>query len=318
MQYRAQAAGMYRLLYRAFPPVYNPDRLWTERNTTYALMGCLSQYWITGDVEALTRAEAYFEMILEMSEITGAPLHPYNQHEDSGPSTPVSSPWMTGMLVEAFVQLYRTNGDERIVAWIARFCDWVVATGFYVNYEVPEFIGHRIPCYLVGATQQFPDLGGASADAEHCYDVAILLQKGAWAKQRLGQDSTQMQSVVYEQLFVADSASASTARVLCYSVVGGVPTSLLWATAITTVPAVGGLVEFPIPVTGIENTDAAGTYALMMVTSDWPQRLGSATGQAGYTTFISYGSVSIASPPATWPTSDTTYADVAMAVWCEY
>lgn len=205
MQYRAQAAGMYRLLYRAYPPTYSVERpLWTERNTTYALMGCLTQYWITGDTEALTRAEAYFTMVLGMSEITGAPLHPYNQHEDTGPSTPVSSPWMAGMMVEAFVQLYRTNGDERIVAWIARFCDWVVATGFYVNYDVPEFIGHRIPCYLVGATQQFPDLGGAAADSEHCYDVAIMLQKGIWAKQQLGQDSTTMQQVVYEQLYVAD------------------------------------------------------------------------------------------------------------------
>lgn len=118
--------------------------------------------------------------------------------------------------------------------------------------------------------------------------------------------------------FVADTASASTARVLCYSVVGGVPTTLLWATAIATVPAAGGTVEFAIPASGIGSTDAAGTYALMIVTSDWPQRLGSATGQAGYTTYVSYGSVSIASPPATWPTSDTTYADVAMAVWCEY
>lgn len=205
MQYRAQAAGMYRLLYRAYPPIYNTERpLWTERNTTYALMGCLSQYWITGEQVALERAEAYFEMVLGMSEATGAALHPFSQHEGTGSSTLVASPWMAGMMVDAFIQLYRTNGDERIVAWIARFCDWVVATGFYVNYEVPEFIGHRIPSYLVGQSQQFPDAAGPAADSEHCYDVAIMLQKGLWAKQRLGQDGTQMQAVVYEQLYVAD------------------------------------------------------------------------------------------------------------------
>lgn len=205
MRYRAHAAGMYNMVYRVFPPTYSEDMaLWTERNCNYALQACLVQYWLTGDTVALSRAEAYFEMLIGMAAGSGAPLHPHGQHEGTGISTPVSSPWMTGMLVETLIQLYRTNEDTRILEWIARYCDFVVDRAFYVNYEVAGAIGHRIPAYLVGTSVYYADPGGAGPDAEHCYDVAILLQKGIWAKQLLGQDTTEMQQVVFEQLTVAE------------------------------------------------------------------------------------------------------------------
>lgn len=203
-RYRPQAAGLYRQALASFPITYSPGAaLWTERNMNYAIQACLAQYWITGDAEALENAEAYFATLVSMATATGAPLHPHSQHEGTSISTPITSPWMGALLVETLIQLFRTNGDEAIVSWIARYCDFIVANAFYVNNEAPEFLGLRVPAYLVGNGIYYPDAGGPFGDSEHSYDVAIMLQKGIWAKQRLSQSTAAMQAIVDEQLVVA-------------------------------------------------------------------------------------------------------------------
>ena len=212
-QFRPKAAGLYRQALASFPIAYSPGAaLWTERNMNYAIQACLAQYWITGDGEALANAEAYFETLVTMSAATGAPLHPHSQHEGTSISTPVTSPWMTALLVETLIQLYRTNGDDRIVEWIARYCDFILANGFYVNNEVAGFLGLRVPAYLVGATAQFQEAGGPYDSSEHSYDVGIMLLKGIWAKQQLEEDVTAMQAMATEQFVVAEAVFRSWTR----------------------------------------------------------------------------------------------------------
>lgn len=202
--YRPQAAGLYRQALASFPIAYSAGAaLWTERNMNYAIQACLAQYWITGDPAARANAEAYFGTLVTMSTTTGAPLHPHSQHEGTSISTPITSPWMGAMLVDTLLQLYRTNGDEDIVAWIARYCDFIVTNGFYVNSEAPAFLGLRVPAYLAGVGITYPDAGGPYGDAEHAYDVAIMLQKGMWAKGLLEQDTSAMQTIITELLTVA-------------------------------------------------------------------------------------------------------------------
>ena len=202
--YRELAGGLYRQALASFPAPYTVGAaLWTERNVNYAMQACLAQYWITGDPVALGHAEEYFETLVTMATTSGAPLHPHSQHEGTSISVPVSSPWMAALLVETLMQLYRTNGDGRIVTWIARYCDFLSDNAFYINNEAPEFLGLRVPAYLVGVGYRDSDAGGPYGDSEHCYDIAILLQKGVWAKTVLGQSTTALLSLINEQLTIA-------------------------------------------------------------------------------------------------------------------
>lgn len=119
--------------------------------------------------------------------------------------------------------------------------------------------------------------------------------------------------------FVAESSQQpSAARVYCYSIVGWLPRALLWATPLAPIPGTGGEVEFDLPTEGLESTDEAGIYALAVALDDFPQRFATFVGQTGKTTFVSYGSLFINPPPATFPTTDTTYQDIALAVAAEY
>lgn len=201
--YRARAVAIYNqsLVYQ--PNTYSSGQgLWTERNVAAGITNCLALYWITGNTTYLTAAEAYGAMILGMSAASGAPLHPHSQHEGSGISTPITSMWMGAFLVEAMLQLYRTNGNEALVTWIARYADFCVANGFYTATgsagqmaNGQSIDGLQLPYYLVGVTTSYSE-GGYEADMEHAYDVSNMLQKGIWAKQRLSESTTAMQAIV--------------------------------------------------------------------------------------------------------------------------
>lgn len=204
--YRPLAQGLYNQARASFPIAYSPAAaLWTERNLNYAIQACLAKYWIFGDESALTAAEAYFDTLVQMSTLTGAPLHPHSQHEGTSIATPITSPWMSALLVETLLQLFRTNGNEAIVEWIARYCDFIVAHGFYQNTEIPEVLGLRVPAYLAGSVITYPDAGGPFGDSEHSYDVGIMLFKGIWAKLRMGDtDVAVMQELANECMTVAE------------------------------------------------------------------------------------------------------------------
>lgn len=205
--YREKAEALYNNIIENQARVYTTDlALWTERNVAYSILACLAQYWITGDPVALGYAEDYFDMVAGMSTATGAPLHPHSQHEGSSILTPITSPWMGAFLVESLIQLYRTNGDTAILTWISNYCDFVIERGLYVNTEASYFLGLRTVAYLVGESIIYPSSGGPYDDGEHNYDIAVMLQKGAWAKQQLSLPvTTEYQNVINELLDVAES-----------------------------------------------------------------------------------------------------------------
>ena len=215
-QYRATAHDLYTQARASFPIAYSTGTsIWTERSMNYAIQACLAEYMLTGDATALTAAESYFQTLVTMSAATGAPLHPLNQHEGSGGTTPVTSPWMGALLVETLIQLYRINGDENIVVWIARYADFLLENAFYINNQVTGYLGHYVPAYLVGVGFQQRQDNGPADDGEHCFDVAQLLMKGVWAKEELTESTIEMRAMVNDLLigarFVFDTWTRTSA-----------------------------------------------------------------------------------------------------------
>jgi len=203
--YRSRAQGLYAQSLQVHPTTYvNNAALWTERNRAAAIMNCLSWYWISGDTAALTSATQYIDDTIAMSAASGAPLHPHSQHEGSAITTPITSPWMGAFLVEAFLQWYRTTGEERALTWIANYGDFVLANAFYTNTEWTLITGRQIPAYLVGQNIRYPAAGGPYDDAEHAFDVANMLMKCKWASLELGRPATGYDAQINNLLDVAE------------------------------------------------------------------------------------------------------------------
>lgn len=203
--YRSRAQGLYAQSLQVHPTTYvNNAALWTERNRAAAIMNCLSWYWISGDTAALTSATQYIDDTIAMSTASGAPLHPHSQHEGSAITTPITSPWMGAFLVEAFLQWYRTTGEERALTWIANYGDFVLANAFYTNTEWTLITGRQIPAYLVGQNIRYPAAGGPYDDAEHAFDVANMLMKCKWASLELGRSAAGYDAQINNLLEVSE------------------------------------------------------------------------------------------------------------------
>lgn len=209
--HRAKSIALYNQSLLSFSKTYDPNSaaLWTERNAGYAIQNCTAAYWLhrlagnpVAANTALIDAWDYFTMVEGMSAASGAPLHGHNQHEGSAITTPITSPWMAGILVEAMLQLYRTDPDPRIPNWIANYGDFLMANAFYATNEndIPSIQGLRLPAYLVantGTPTTYRE--GELLDMEHAYDVAALIKKVIWAKTLLA-ESTAAFSVLLDEL----------------------------------------------------------------------------------------------------------------------
>ena len=198
----AKAEGLYRRCLIGHSKTYNTGlALWTERNHSYAILGCLARYHKANDSTALADATDYFNTLISMSG-SGAPLHPYIQHEGGGSSDLITSPWMGALLGEAVIQFYRSTGDSRCITWLAAYGDYLVTNAFYLADATEGGIeGRRLPAYLIGSAVQFPE--GVLNDMEHAYDVGVLLRKCKWAKQQLAQSTTAIDTVLTDLDFVA-------------------------------------------------------------------------------------------------------------------
>jgi hypothetical protein len=200
--YRGKAEALYMQILQSFTKTYVVnDELWTERNVAFSILGCLAWHWISGEQIAINDATDYVNGVINMSAASGAPLHGHNQHEGSANTTPITSPWMGGFLVESMLQYYRTTDDVRIPAWIATYADFIHDHCCYVangtdEPELAGLAGLRIPAYLAGSSLQFPE--GESADMRHCIDVATLIRKGIWAKGVLNESATHLVQLASE------------------------------------------------------------------------------------------------------------------------
>lgn len=208
--HREKSIALYNQALLSFSKTYNPGSLglWTERNASYAIMACLSAYWLywnAGNREAAEKALQdawdYFDMVEGMSVGTGAPLHRHDQHEGSDLQTLITSPWMGALLVEAVLQLHRTSPDNRLVSWIAGYGEFLLNNAFYVTdgSEHGPMAGLRLPAYLApngGTPTMFME--GELIDMEHAQDVAALMKKVVWAKTVLGQPTGPIETLLAE------------------------------------------------------------------------------------------------------------------------
>jgi hypothetical protein len=213
--HRARSLAMYNQSLLSYSKTYSAvsAALWTERNTGYAILNCVSAYWLhrnNGDIAAanvaLQDAWDYFTMVETMSAASGAPLHGHNQHEGSAIVTPISSPWMYAFLAEAMLQLYRTDPDVRILNVLSGYGDFLLDNAFYLTDEndIPTIQGYPLPAYLVADTntpETFRE--GELLDMEHAADVAALIKKIIWAKTELAQSTVAFTDLVADLEFVA-------------------------------------------------------------------------------------------------------------------
>lgn len=201
--HNVKAEGLYRQCLLSHSKTYNTGlALWTERNHSYAIFGCLARYHKAADATALADATDYFNTLITMSAAEGAPLHPYDQHEGGGPTTPITSPWMGALLVEAVVQFYRSTGDSRCITWLSNYGTYLVDHAFYAADGTEAGItGRLLPAYLIGTTLQYPE--GVLNDMEHAYDVGVMLRKCKWAKQQLALSTAAIDAVLVDLDFVA-------------------------------------------------------------------------------------------------------------------
>lgn len=207
--YYGAATSLYTSMRTSFPAEFDngSDELWTERNWGAALDAHMRQFYRSGgDPEILEQAGEYVDLILEMSEATGAPEHGHNKHEGSAITTMISSAWMGARAVESMVQYYRHTRREDVLAWIYNYGLWVVDNALYVadHTEEPEFAdleGLRIPAYLAGTGVQFPE--GTAGDMRHTRDVGVLLDKAVWAGELLEEDVTELVAARDELLAAA-------------------------------------------------------------------------------------------------------------------
>jgi hypothetical protein len=197
--YYGSAHSLYLAMQTSFAPTYDAgsDDLWTERNCAYALRAHMREFYRTGgDPAVLAEAEVYVQMILDMSAVSGAPLHGHNKHEGSAITTPITSAWMGAILVDDMLQYYRHTRDAAVLQWIYDYAVFVVVECLYVadHTEEPEFAGLedlRIPAYLAGVGIQFPE--GTAADMRHTRDVGELLNKGVFAGTELALDTSALE-----------------------------------------------------------------------------------------------------------------------------
>jgi len=165
---------------------------WTERHHTYALLAALSAFELTGDRSHAQRATALVNLAVQMSQNAAqCPLHTVEQHEgDAGDTRLMCSPWMGALLAEAMLRYYILSEDPAVLSWLSGMGDFIQLYAIYDGgVESSELAGRMMPWYLVGPSGRIED-GRGWGDMEHACDVAGLVAKAAWAKRRLGLNSS--------------------------------------------------------------------------------------------------------------------------------
>lgn len=115
--------------------------------------------------------------------------------------------------------------------------------------------------------------------------------------------------------FGAASSAGSSAKVLLYSDTGTAPGTLIAASPGASVPAGGGLVDCGAMSGSIVN---GTSYWIGVVYSDFQANVSVDDSLTGMATHMANGSLSYASPPASWPGSDITYTNIRVNAYVDY
>jgi len=114
--------------------------------------------------------------------------------------------------------------------------------------------------------------------------------------------------------FDPGSSAGMNAKVILHQHDGTDPTALVAVSSSLAVPSGGGLVG-PFTMSG---SFSAGLLAVGIVADNYEAQLQEDLYVTGFTTQMANGTYSFASPPASWPGTDGTYASVQLNVWIDY
>ncbi len=166
---------------------------WTERNQAAALNVAVSYWELTSDASALQRINNIIDATVKMTfvpendwPLRGCPQHGFKSHEGWGDNSPACSPWMMALLADALWRFYLLTEDKRAAALIDAFGDFILNHGIYYGNEKAKNI--VIPKYIVSMENAKQEKLNQWADPQHACDVAALLGKSAYIKQKNNQD----------------------------------------------------------------------------------------------------------------------------------
>ena len=177
--------------------VLDKTSLWTERHQAYALLSVLTAWEATGSSVYADRIEvivnASTNMLLNPQNNwnqEGCLLHTYAVHEWNSPDygdLPICSPWMSAFLADAMMRYYIHSEDERALVLLSNLGEFITNYGVYVS-DLGDYTGFLMPYYLASSEHQVKVNSGWD-DFRHACDVAGVSAKGAWAKDRLGENA---------------------------------------------------------------------------------------------------------------------------------
>jgi hypothetical protein len=175
-------------------PVYSyTTNFWTERHQTYALLGALSAWEVTGEAAYLTRAQSIVQSSLNQIrspvngwQPNGCMLHTLESHEGDSRKDPVCSSFMSALLAEAVFKYYVHTKDTKALEFLSEYGTWIEK---YVAYSGTEghLTGMILPYYLASSALKIAE-NGDWGSVEHGCDVGGFAARAAWAKKALGQN----------------------------------------------------------------------------------------------------------------------------------
>lgn len=220
-QFRPVAKRIYDSWVREFGLTYSPSiALWTEREIGLALESAVAWYDLTGEADALTRANALVLQWTTVSGTAGAPLVTYTQHEGGGPggTTPtelVNSPWMSALYFQAARRLHEETGNTEVLAQVSRYFDWCDANCFYDgSLAHVEFTGITFPRYLTPSL--IGDGGYDEGNMAHALDVAGFIKFAIYAKTVRGEPTAAAQARLAQMAVTAERDFANWTRTTTY------------------------------------------------------------------------------------------------------
>lgn len=194
------------------PPFERTTGLWTERHMSVALGGALSAWEATGEAVHRQRVLRIVEgMQADVSRpppgypspaaMAGVLLHRPEVHEEGSFPDVVMSPWMAALMTEALWRYHLFSDDTRALQLLGDYAQFVAERG--IEQQGVSWA----PRYLVGLKGNYEGI-----EAEHAFDVLGMLARGRWARQRLGQPTTQIDLQIQRLRDTADATFSGWVR----------------------------------------------------------------------------------------------------------
>lgn len=194
------------------PPFERTTGLWTERHMSVAIGGALAAWEATGDAAYRQRVLRIVEGMQadasrppsgypDASAMAGVLLHRPEVHEEGSFPDVVMSPWMAALMTEALWRYHLFSDDPRALQLLGDYAQFVAERG--IEQQGVSWA----PRYLVGLKGNYEGI-----EAEHAFDVLGLLARGRWARQRLGQPTTQIDLQIQRLRETADATFSAWVR----------------------------------------------------------------------------------------------------------